>query len=250
MNMWILFSILLVRLILLPDPLYAKKSHATPSTRGHQAEQVITLDQFRIAMVQEFEKRYSLQDVDLMVKILSPKKPVTVKQGQLNIQVTGDPMGVRTGRRAFRLGLYVDSQLVKNVNIVADVNAQADVFTPVRWIKPHEILQSEDLLSVNIKLPSLGHDFVQHPTHAVGKKAIRPLPPNQPLRQSFLAVPPVIHKGDRVMIEARQGGLVVQTVGTAKAPGKPGEMILVKNLASGRDVLGKVLGSGVVEVQF
>jgi flagellar basal body P-ring formation protein FlgA len=62
--------------------------------------------------------------------------------------------------------------------------------------------------------------------------------------------PPLIHKGDRVLIEVRNGGLLVQTVGIAKAAGKAGETISVKNQTSGRDVLGTVMAAGIVEVGF
>ena len=60
----------------------------------------------------------------------------------------------------------------------------------------------------------------------------------------------MIQKGDRVMIEVRGDGLLVQTVGIAKAAGKKGETIPVKNQTSGREVLGTVLASGLVEVGF
>ena len=250
MNFWLLFSIFFVHLIFFSDPVFAKNPRLVRSVKVRQTEQVVTSDHFRKAMIQEFNKRYSLKDVNLNIKVLSLQKPVAVPQGQLKIQMTGDPLGVRTGRRAFRFSLHVDSRMVKTVNVVAEVTAEADVVTPVRWIKPHEIVRSDDIRSVKVKLPSLGHDFVRHPTHAIGKKAIRPLPPNQPLRQSFLSVPPLIHSGDRVIIEARRGGLLVQTVGTAKASGQLGQMIPVVNQTSGREVSGVVLGAGIVEVQF
>ena len=60
----------------------------------------------------------------------------------------------------------------------------------------------------------------------------------------------MIRKGDRVILEARRGGLVVQAEGLAKAAGKSGEMIPVKNRKSGREVLGTVLAEGLVEVLF
>ena len=62
--------------------------------------------------------------------------------------------------------------------------------------------------------------------------------------------PPIVHKGDRVMIEFRQGGLLVQTVGLAKAAGKSGEAIPVQNKSSGREVIGTILRAGLVEVGF
>ena len=62
--------------------------------------------------------------------------------------------------------------------------------------------------------------------------------------------PPVIHKGDRVMIEVKGKGLLVQAVGMAKSAGRAGDTIPVLNQTSGREILGMVMTAGVVEVPF
>jgi len=124
------------------------------------------------------------------------------------------------------------------------------VATPIRWLKPTDAIEVEVLAPMMVDVPSLTHDFVLELEEAIGKQVLRPLPPRQPIRKIMLDHPPVIHKGDRVMIEVRSGGLLVQTVGLAKAAGKAGETILVQNQASGRDVLGTVMAAGLVEVAF
>jgi flagella basal body P-ring formation protein FlgA len=43
---------------------------------------------------------------------------------------------------------------------------------------------------------------------------------------------------------------LVQAVGLAKASGKSGDTILVKNKSSGREVVGTILSAGLVEVGF
>ncbi len=85
---------------------------------------------------------------------------------------------------------------------------------------------------------------------AIGKKAVRHLSPNLPIQQPYLTDPPVIHKGDRVVLEVRQSGLVVRTVGIAKDSGEPGKTIAVKNQTSGREVIGQVVNAGLVKVLF
>ena len=85
---------------------------------------------------------------------------------------------------------------------------------------------------------------------AIGKKAVRHLSPNLPIQRPYLTEPPVIHKGDRVVLEVRQSGLIVRTVGIAKDSGEPGKTIAVKNQSSGREVIGQVVNSGLVRVLF
>ena len=101
-----------------------------------------------------------------------------------------------------------------------------------------------------VDVPSLTHDFILNQDDVIGKQVLRPLPPRQPIRKIMIDDPPIVHKGDRVIIEIRLGGLLVQTVGLAKATGKSGDTIPVQNKNSGREVLGTILGAGLVEVGF
>ena len=84
----------------------------------------------------------------------------------------------------------------------------------------------------------------------VGKAASRPLPPQIPIKLTALRRPFVVRKGDRVMIEAKMGGLSIQTAGVTKGNGELGQTVTVSNTDSGKDVRGKVVGPGVVRVDF
>jgi flagella basal body P-ring formation protein FlgA len=120
----------------------------------------------------------------------------------------------------------------------------------VRWIKPNEVIVEEDVTAMTVDVPSLTHDFILNQEDVIGKQVLRPLPPRKPIRKNMLDDPPIVHKGDRVVLEVRQGGLLVQAVGLAKTAGKSGDTILVKNKSSGREVSGTILSAGVVEVGF
>ena len=205
---------------------------------------------FERVVLRELTRRYGRPHHQMSLRVLFPSQVMEVPRGNLHLEVGEWSGGGRTGRRAFRVGVFVDKQFIKTVNVTVEVKAQAEVATPIRWLKPREVVTSEDLAPMMVDVPSLTHDFVLNLEEAVGKQVVRPLSPGQPIRKTMLDHPPVIHKGDRVLIEARSGGLLVQTVGVAKAAGKAGETISVQNQASGRDVLGIVMASGLVEVKF
>jgi len=212
--------------------------------------QAVTPQQFQITLEQQFRKQFSMKDVDFSVDILFPKKPIEVPKGHVGIQIPPDTMNGRTGRRSIRGTIHVDEKFEKMVNLVADIRAKTQVVAPVRFIKAREIVQPEDIHMIEVALPSLQHDFLKQSDLAIGKKTLRLLSPNLPIHEPYLVTPPVIHKGDRVVLEVRQGSLLVQTVGIAKDSGEPGKTIAVKNQTSGREVLGKVVNSGLVQVLF
>lgn len=212
--------------------------------------QSVGVRDFERVIVAELTRRYGRPHHQVSFRVLVPKQLVEVPKGRLHLEVGEWSGGGRTGRRAFRVGVFVNQQFLKTVNVVGEVKAQVEVATPIRWLKPKEVVTVEDLSTMMVDAPSLTHDFILDLDEVIGKQVLRPLPPSQPIRKIMLDNPPVIHKGDRVLIEARGGGLLVQTVGVAKAAGKAGETISVQNQASGRDVLGVVMSSGLVEVKF
>jgi flagellar basal body P-ring formation protein FlgA len=205
---------------------------------------------FEGVILAELKRRYGRSHHQVSFRVLFPKQGVEVPNGKIHLEIGDWSGGGRTGRRAFRVGIFVNQQFLRTVNVVGEVKAQVEVATPIRWLKPKEVVTGEDLSVMLVDAPSLTHDFILDLDEVIGKQVLRPLPPRQPIRKIMLDYPPMIHKGDRVMIEVRGDGLLVQTVGIAKAAGKKGETIPVKNQTSGREVLGTVLASGLVEVGF
>ena len=221
-------------------------------TSGEQSvkTQLVSIQQLQRTLLADVRRRVDEEFITVSLQVLFPKKPITIPTGKLELQVDKDRFGQLSGRRAFRVQLIVDSQPIRVVSVVASVTARAEVLTPIRWIKLHEILHEQDLVKTPVNLRTFNQDVAMHVEEVVGKQTTRSLPPHQPVRPSYLTVPPLVSKGDRVMIEVRRGGLFVQTPGVAKASGLSGELILVSNLTSGREVLATILSPGVVEVQF
>ena len=236
------FAIPLVTLGEIRPPM--KVATAVPPT------QEVTPKQFQSSLEQQLREQFPMEDVDFSVGILYPKQPILVPKGRVGIQIPPDTMNGRTGRRSIRGAIHVDDKFEKMVNLVAEISAHAKVVAPVHLIQAYQIVKPEDIKLMNVELPALQHEYVENVDMAIGKKTVRLLPQNIPIQKPYLTTPPVIHKGDRVVLEVRQGALLVQVVGIAKESGEPGKTISVKNQQSGREVLGKVVNSGLVEVLF
>ncbi len=229
---------------------FAEVRPPSPATTDMTSKQAVTPRHFQVTLEQQLRQQFPMENVEFAVKILFPKQSLLVPKGRVGIQIPPDTMNGRTGRRAFRGAVHVNEQFEQMVNLVAEISARTQVVAPVRFIKAREIVQPDDVQLIEVALPALRHNFVQDVDMAIGKKAVRLLPPNLPIQHSFVTDPPVIHKGDRVVLEARRGGLVVQTVGIAKDSGEPGKTIVVENQNSGREVMGKVVNAGLVQVLF
>ena len=247
MRIILAIGLVLVGLVWCPD---AGSVWAAKPQSGGAIEQSVAAQGFERAIYSALTRQYGRPHHRLKVRILSPQKPLVVPDGKIHLEVEKLAGGARTGRRSFRVGLFINGQFIKTINVVGEVKVQVPVTIPVRWIKPKEVVSAKDVMTMMVDVPSFTHDFILNQEDVIGKQVLRPLPPRQPIRKIMLDDPPVVHKGDRVIIEVRRGGLLVQTVGLAKAAGKSGDTISVQNKNSGREVIGTILGAGLVEVGF
>jgi len=247
---WLRIGVCALSVFAAPLTTVAEVRPPLPVVTASVPKQAVTPQQFQVTLEKQFRQQFPMENVDFSIKIIFPKQPILVPKGQLGIQIPPDTMNGRTGRRTIRGAVHVNEQFEKMVNLVADISAHMQVVAPIRFIKAREIVQPDDIHLIEFALPALQHNFLPHEDLAIGKKAVRHLSPNLPIQRPYLTDPPVIHKGDRVVLEVRQGGLIVRTVGIAKDSGEPGKTIAVKNQTSGREVIGQVVNAGLVQVLF
>lgn len=212
--------------------------------------QTLTVEHMEQAIARYLESRLDGRVSDVEVSLVDPQDSMTVPDGKLDVRVTGSGSDDVVGRRHFRLSVAVDGKEVDPVPVTADVSLLAEVVTPTRAIKSDELIEAEDVTMKRVKLTSLRHDFVSDLNEAIGKSASRALPAQSPIRTSALAKPYVVRKGDRVTIEAKRGGLLIQTVGVTKAGAQLGQFVTVTNQDSGKELRGKVVAPGLVQVEF
>lgn len=212
--------------------------------------QEVTVEQIRLTLLHYVERLFDGKVGEVQVQVLHPQEPVTVPFGSLDARVVARGLDEGLGRRMFQVTLAVDGKPVETLRVMAEVTATAEVVTAARYIKPEETLQAEDLTLAKVQLPGLVHDFIADLDAVVGKRAVKALRPDAPIKMSALSLPFAVKRGDQVTIEVKHGGLLIQASGTTKMGGQVGQSITVTNLDSGKEIRGKVVGPGVVRVGF
>lgn len=84
----------------------------------------------------------------------------------------------------------------------------------------------------------------------IGKALRRDVPANTVITDQVLENQVVMRRGDVVTILAESSALVVRTKGRTVDQGRIGDKIRVKNIASGKEVIAKVISSDAVKVDF
>ena len=86
--------------------------------------------------------------------------------------------------------------------------------------------------------------------NVVGKRTTRAIKAGVILRTDMVELPPLVKRGDVVVIIAESEGLKVTALGKAKHRGHRGEKIAVENLDSRKEVFARVLDASTVKVDF
>ncbi|MBI3603827.1 MAG: flagellar basal body P-ring formation protein FlgA [Nitrospirae bacterium] len=212
--------------------------------------QEVTVEQIRRTLLHYVERLFDGKVSEVQVQVLHPQEPVTVPFGSLDARVAARGLDEGLGRRMFQVTLAVDGKPAETLRVMAEVTATAEVVTAARYIKPEETIQAEDLTLAKVQLPGLAHDFITDLDAVVGKRAIKSIRPDAPIKTSALSLPFAVKRGDQVTIEVKHGGLLVQASGTTKMGGQVGQFVTVTNSDSGKEVRGKVMGPGVVRIGF
>lgn len=110
-----------------------------------------------------------------------------------------------------------------------------------------ELITANDLTVVTFKRSRNG--LITSVDEVVGKRALRHLRHRTLLRADMVGSFDVV-AGDRVKVQAKRKGFVIESLAMASQNGVAGEFITVSNPRTRRAFSAKVIGSGLVEVVF
>ena len=182
--------------------------------------------------------------------VVDPQDSIEVPPGSMGLTITAHGLDEGLGRRTFHVQINANGRPWQTIDATADIGASVDAVVPIRVIKVDDLIEAEDLTIQRIKLRELNHQLATNLNDVIGKSAARALQANMPIRLAMIKKPYAVHKGDRVAIEARHGGLSIQASGVTKSSGELGQSITVANLDSGKELRAKIVAPGVVRVEY
>ena len=221
-----------------------KHSESRPTVHQLQPEQI----QRSILRVLEQEMAGKVRAIHAVV--VDPLDPMKIPSGGIELRVSSNGLEEGLGRRAFHVQINMNGEPWQMIDAIADVSASIDAVVPTRVIQVDSVIEAEDVTVHRIKVTELDHQLITDVKDVIGKSAARPLQTNNPIRLGMVKKPYAVRKGDRVSIEARHGGLSVQTVGVTKSSGELGQSVTVANVDSGKELRAKIVGPGAVRVEY
>lgn len=207
-------------------------------------------EQIQRSILQLLEREMSAKVRAVHAVMVDPVDPIKMPSGSIDLRVSPNGFVEGLGRRTFHVQINTNGKPWRTIDAIADVSASIDAVVPTRVLQIDSVIDAEDVTVHRVKLTDLDHQLITNVTDVIGKSVARPLQTNNPIRLGMVKKPYAVRKGDRVSIEARRGGLSIQTVGVTKASGELGQTITVANVDSGKELRARVVGPGAVRVEY
>lgn len=227
-------------LLLLAPVLVQATPEKTQQVKPQTVEGVLT--QYLVRQSQR------LPHVDLRFKSIALPQPFKVPAGRLEHQVIPAKPGVIGSRRVTLLS-RVDGRTVSNQSIRIELEALARVAVANATLRRGTMLGAD-----NVSLRYQDISRLEKPIFSldeiVGKRLKRSVRLGEPLERHRVEFPPVVKRGDRVVIRAQSAGLLLTAAGEARQDGRSGETIRVRNSSSQKTILCRVVAPGQVKVEL
>ena len=154
------------------------------------------------------------------------------------------------GLVAARVEFLVDGSLAATRRVTGKVDLYGRVVVAAAGLARRHLLTRQDVKVVRRRLNDIHGPVASNPEEVIGLRTRVPVAMGAALELSRLERAPLIRRGDVVRMICTSGRLRVTAKGRAQETGYKGGNIKLTNLASKRQVYGKVLDSGTVLVEF
>ena len=167
-----------------------------------------------------------------------------------SVSVSAINFDPHSNRFAAILVAPADGPPVIQRNVFGTVYEMAQIPVPKRLISAGDVIAADDLEWQPVHLTRLSGNSLTDAEQLVGRMAKRPLKAGQILRQSDVAMSPVIRKNDLIRLVVKTGQMTLSVQGKALQDAALGQTVRVVNVNSNRQLTGTVIDAGTVAIGF
>ena len=179
---------------------------------------------------------------------ITPFQPVSVPAGAVNYKILKPANGITPGLHNFLLAAEIGGKEEARVWIKVDVRVFEDVVVSSYPLAHHETIRADHVRMERRDISSLSVRPFTRIADVEGQQATRAIEVNETVTQKMVERATLVRRGAQVVLLYETGSLHVEAPGIAHEPGKIGDVIQVKNPASGKLLRGVVIDARSVRV--
>ena len=209
----------------------------------------------KVSAIEKIGKDYLLETLEwnknrLEIKVIYDGKQIRVPQGNRVFDCKLPGRKKRVGRVHFLCILKVEGDIKKRLRLYADVKIAYDVYRPIQSLKMGHVIQAEDVELTRFKSGRIMRNLVSDERDIIGHRLIRNLDEGETILAHMVKKIPLVKNGDRILIIAKKGSLRVTAPGVVRQNGFRNDTVRVENIHSRKIVLGTVIDSRTVQINF
>lgn len=189
-------------------------------------------------------------NAEVTVKKIGLHGDLKLPAGKPSFEVVAPARWEGYGNASLALIVRVDDQVKRNLTVLVEVEALAEMVVATRTLERGEVLGETDVTLARRDLAHLQGRFCRKVEDVVGLRVKNTVRANLPLRGDFLERVPVVKSGQFVTIVAENEVVRITATGRAKGSGAVGDTILVQNSSSQKELSARVLDATTVKVDF
>ena len=189
------------------------------------------------------DARVTIKDIQISLDRMLPKGVVTYR-------IDPPKIHSKSGIVPIFINFFVDGRFEKKIRATVKLQVFVDVVVTRKPIGRYKPLSAEDLQLKKMDLTNLPSNAITSLEEAIGKRARRNILANVALRPDLIEYPPLVRRGDMVLIVAESEGLKITALGEVKSSGRRGARVKVVNLDTNKRVFARVVDKNTVKVEF
>jgi len=222
-------------------------SRTTRISRSH-----IEIDKHEIEkIVSDFiTQNIPQEDKSVRIKEIRVSEKTVLSKGRIAYKVAAPDMRPLTGTCSVAVDFSVNGHFEKKVWATVKVEVWGSVVVTRKPLGRYKPITEDDIMLQTMDLTLLSSNVVTDPEAVLGKRTKRAIGAQTPLRADSIELPPLVKRGDLVVIIAQSKGLKITTRGLVKKKGRLGDRIPVVNVDSKKVLYARVIDSNTVQVDF
>ena len=219
-------------------------------TEVFRSSATVPRERIEAIVVNFLRKEFLRDDTALRVTGIQVNQDVILPKGNMAYEVLPPKNTELLGRVPLSVRFYVNGALERKVWVTANFEKWGEVVVTKRPLGRRHPVTDNDVELQQMDLAGLPSNVITRLEDVLGKRTRRTIDSHVALRTDHVELPPLVRRGDVVVIVAESDGLRITARGVAKERGQRGGTVRVVNLDSNKGIYARVTDANTVTVDF
>lgn len=185
-----------------------------------------------------------------LVRLDLPPQPFELPNGKIAVRTVSSPPRDLFRPFALTLEILIDNRAARRFAATVQIEAFAEVLVAKRDFAANEKIAETDFKLENCRLEKPLAEYLRDARKLKAALAARNLSRGAALTKNAIIAGYAVRSGDAIKVVAKSGELQIIVAGIARASGRIGDRIAIKNEQSGANLQAVVVDEGLVQINF